>query len=47
MIYSGTNIVYGKCHAVVCEIGMNTEFGLIAKSLNKEENEITPLQRKN
>lgn len=46
MIYSGTNIVYGKCHAVVCEIGMNTEFGLIAKSLNKEENEITPLQRK-
>ena len=46
MIYSGTNIVYGKCHAVVCETGMNTEFGLIAKSLNKDEKEITPLQKK-
>lgn len=46
MIYSGTNIVYGKCQAVVCEIGMNTEFGKIAESLNKEEKDITPLQRK-
>lgn len=46
MIYSGTNIVYGKCFAVVCEIGMNTEFGLIAESLNEEEKEITPLQKK-
>jgi len=46
MIYSGTHIVYGKCLAVVCEIGMNTEFGLIAKSLNDEEKEITPLQKK-
>ena len=46
MIYSGTNIVYGKCLAVVSEIGMNTEFGLIAKSLNEEEKEITPLQKK-
>ena len=46
MIYSGTNIVYGKCNAVVCEIGMNTEFGNIAKSLNEEEKEITPLQKK-
>ena len=46
MIYSGTNIVYGKCHAVVCEVGMNTEFGLIAKCLNNEQEEITPLQKK-
>ena len=46
MIYSGTNIVYGKCHAVVCEVGMNTEFGIIAKSLTSEEKEITPLQKK-
>lgn len=46
MIYSGTSIVYGKCHVVVTEIGMNTEFGLIAKSLESEEKEITPLQRK-
>ena len=41
MIYSGTNIVYGKCEAVVCEIGMKTEFGKIAASLTVEEKEIT------
>lgn len=46
MIYSGTSIVYGKCQAVVTEIGMSTEFGHIAQSLNKEEKEITPLQKK-
>ena len=46
MIYSGTSIVYGKCQAVVCGTGMNTEFGLIAKCLNEEEKETTPLQRK-
>lgn len=46
MIYSGTNVVYGKCLAVVCEVGMNTEFGIIASSLNKEEKEVTPLQIK-
>lgn len=46
MIYFGANIVYGKCQAVVCETGLNTEFGLIAKYLNNEEKEITPLQRK-
>ncbi len=46
MIYAGTNIVYGKCQAVVCDVGMKTEFGLIAKSLQNEEKEITPLQKK-
>ena len=46
MIYSGTNIVYGKCEAIVCETGMKTEFGKIAESLNEEEKEITPLQKK-
>lgn len=46
MIYKGTCIVYGKCQAIVCEIGMNTEFGLIAKSLNSEIKESTPLQKK-
>ena len=46
MIYSGTNIVYGKCVAIVCEIGMNTELGLIAKSINSEIKETTPLQKK-
>ncbi len=46
MLYSGTNIVYGKCEAVVCDIGMNTEFGLIESSLKTEEKEITPLQKR-
>lgn len=46
MIYSGTNIVYGKCEAVVCEVGMNTEFGKIASSLQEAEDEITPLQKR-
>jgi len=46
MVYSGTQVVYGKCLAVVCKTGMYTEFGLIANSLNKEIKEITPLQKK-
>lgn len=46
MIYSGTNIVFGKCVAVVCKVGMNTELGLIAQSINNEIKEITPLQKK-
>lgn len=46
MVYSGTQVVYGKCLAVVCKTGMDTEFGLIASSLNQEEKEITPLQKK-
>lgn len=46
MIFQGTNVVYGKCEAIVCETGMNTEFGKIAKSLSNEEKEITPLENK-
>ena len=46
MIYSGTNVVYGKCTAVVTEIGMDTEFGKIAKSLSETKKEITPLEKK-
>lgn len=46
MIYSGTSVVYGKCLAIVTATGMNTEFGLIAKSLNEGEKEITPLEKK-
>lgn len=46
MIYSGTNVVYGKALAVVTEIGMKTEIGKIANSLNDEEKEITPLEMK-
>ena len=46
MIYSGTNITYGKCIAVVTSMGMDTEFGLIAKTLTEEIKEVTPLERK-
>ena len=46
MIYSGTYVVYGKCKAIVCETGSKTEFGLIAESLNNNEKNVTPLQKK-
>jgi len=46
MIYSGTSVVYGKCQAVVCEVGMNTEIGLIAASLHESKTEMTPLQKR-
>ena len=46
MIFSGTNIVYGKCEAIVCFTGKNTEFGKIACNLNNQIKEITPLQIK-
>ena len=46
MIYQGTDIIYGKCEAVVTEIGMKTEFGSIASSIQNERKEETPLQKK-
>ena len=46
MIFSGTSVVYGKCTAVVTSIGMNTELGIIAKSINNDLEETTPLQKK-
>ena len=46
MIFSGCNIVKGTCIAVVTKTGMNTELGLIAKSLNTPYKVNTPLQIK-
>lgn len=46
MIFAGTNLVTGKIIAVVTSIGMSTEMGKIANSLNKNEEPITPLQVK-
>lgn len=46
MLYSGSTVSYGRGEAVVTEIGMNTEIGKIAKSLEEAEKETTPLQRK-
>lgn len=45
MLFSGTNIVYGRCKAIVVTTGMQTEFGKIAKMLQVAE-EKTPLQEK-
>ena len=46
MVYSGTNVVNGRCQAVVCVTGMGTQIGLIADSLQAVKKEITPLQEK-
>ena len=46
MVYSGSICCYGRGQAVVTDIGMNTQIGKIAKSLEEAEKEITPLQRK-
>ena len=46
MLYSGSTIAYGRGKAIVTAIGMETEIGKIAKSLQQAEKEQTPLQRK-
>ena len=46
MIYTGTDVVYGKCEALVLTTGMDTEFGNIAKTIDAELKEITPLQKR-
>ncbi len=44
ILYSTSLITYGRGKAVVVETGMNTEVGKIAKMLDKEIDEKTPLQ---
>lgn len=46
MLYSGSNVVYGRGEAVVVATGMNTELGKIASALATQKPEITPLQKK-
>ncbi len=46
MIYGGTTCAYGRGQAVVTAIGMDTEIGKIAASLQEAADEQTPLQRK-
>jgi len=43
MLFSGTSIVTGRCKAIVTGIGLNTEIGKIADSINKTEEEKSPL----
>lgn len=45
MVFAGTMIVSGNAKAVVTATGMRTEFGRVAKLLDVEETQITPLQK--
>jgi len=46
MIYQGTEVVRGKCRAVVTETNMKTEFGKIAELVQKIEPEKNPLRQR-
>lgn len=46
MIFSGTNITKGNGIAVVTSIGMDTQIGKIAASLQEIKRELTPLQKR-
>ena len=46
MVYSSSTVVYGRGKALVTEIGMNTQIGKIAASLQETKKEQTPLQKK-
>lgn len=45
-LFSSTSITNGKAKAIVTNVGMHTEIGKIAKLLNEQTNELTPLQHK-
>ncbi len=45
MVFMGSVISQGHGKAVVTDIGMQTEFGKIASMVQKEKNELTPLQK--
>jgi hypothetical protein len=45
MVFAGTMIVSGNAKAVVTATGMHTEFGRVAKLLDVENSQITPLQK--
>ena len=46
IVFSGTSVVNGKIEAVVVATGMDTELGLIAGNLDKNEEVLTPIQLK-
>lgn len=43
MLFAGTNIVTGRGKAIVVAVGLNTEIGKIANSINKTKEEKSPL----
>ena len=45
MVFSSTNVTYGRALAIVTATGMNTEVGHIASMLASAEKTKTPLQR--
>lgn len=46
MLFMGSNIISGRCKALVVATGKNTEIGKIASMLNEISEEPTPLQHK-
>lgn len=46
MVFSGSTVTSGRGIAIVCETGMSTQIGSIAKMIMTEKNEMTPLQLK-
>lgn len=46
ILFSGTSIVNGRAEAVVIFTGMDTEIGKIAGTIDKAEEQLTPLQMK-
>jgi Ca2+-transporting ATPase len=46
MLFMGTSVAKGNAKAIVVSTGMNTEFGKIAKLVQKNEIQKTPLERK-
>lgn len=43
MLFSGTSVVKGRAKAIVVSIGLSTEIGKIAKSINETKEERSPL----
>ena len=43
MLFAGTNVVTGRCKAIVVGVGLNTEIGKIADSINNTKEEKSPL----
>lgn len=43
MVFSGTTVVTGRAKCIVVNIGLNTEIGKIAESINNTEEEKSPL----
>lgn len=46
MLYSGTEVIYGKSRAVVVSTGMETELGKIAGEVSTIEEATTPLEKR-